>query len=889
MAKSAPYKQYTRNQRRAVLETDFSHGMMSTNGFVDEGYVKSLVNFTYEKDNGVLIPRPGIRPYQLIFPDMAFELEEGSPLLSDSLAIKDVKECVENGKSYYQIVLGMADSEHDTKGPLIFVTSERATRFSTIDVTEDYTYDIRYSSSVYSELATAYYYTSDLPVIHNIPLVADPIRRTEFPVGTFAFGNSYYFFGEDDHGVAKLFQTYFDDTAVPKRYQYKEVTPKKLRVSEAVTYGYNMLAGADAYVFEDQYTASVFEFEGILPYDPSSGKLMMTPKKNQYVKFRAYFNVDYTIPTKSKYDVVWEWRETTSADWTLIQRTTEVIDQATELICTFQPPAADMMIRVSVYPYVDNDGHTSSTVYDTVEKAMVVGFDFNAENYGAASAVEQEVYDLSTATGMEAWNGRIVLWGLPKDPTILFISDYNEPSYFPYPNNITIFDEPIVYALEFMDSLAVFTTNKLYQVTLEDDGNSWKTEILQSHLSINAWDKHLVQTVRNMLYFKSGNYYYMMVPKAQSQTGELTLAPITTPITSFFDNFAVNVQNILRETYDYLGDYELITYYNFLDYEDIHNLYLYKFDNSDSLLHFDVIYNTVDRTWKVWVFESARIIFPFKHNATETGLLATTSLINAVSVDEPEHGDPRRVIQIFTWDKLAVRGEYLPNNVSILYDPDEASIQSEEQRLIIPSGVAHVDENGVVIFGDPYADAVDTTVYLLSVEGYYSGFNVNDIASTLRTVYNSDEEYFTFRNFQFLDTGYREDEIQAKKRYRELQIQVNNLDKKNLQFGMEFILDGAPRKLFYKYDVTQIIDEFDPEYGIVYIDSTPFLEVDLDDIDVTNQWTIDQSLIPDVTLWKVRVAISGKGAAPRLKLLSRNEKRFELLGVNWISRVMNMR
>ena len=47
MAEKVPYKQYTRNQRRSVLETDFSKGMMSSQGLVDEGYLKSLVNFTY--------------------------------------------------------------------------------------------------------------------------------------------------------------------------------------------------------------------------------------------------------------------------------------------------------------------------------------------------------------------------------------------------------------------------------------------------------------------------------------------------------------------------------------------------------------------------------------------------------------------------------------------------------------------------------------------------------------------------------------------------------------------------------------------------------------------------------------------------------------------------
>ena len=49
MARSAPYKQYTRGQRRAVLDTDFSKGMMTTNGLVAEGYVKTLTNFTFEK------------------------------------------------------------------------------------------------------------------------------------------------------------------------------------------------------------------------------------------------------------------------------------------------------------------------------------------------------------------------------------------------------------------------------------------------------------------------------------------------------------------------------------------------------------------------------------------------------------------------------------------------------------------------------------------------------------------------------------------------------------------------------------------------------------------------------------------------------------------------
>lgn len=881
MARQAPYKQYTRNQRKAVLDTDFSKGMMATNGLVAEGYVKTLTNFTFEKDNGSLVPRPALRPYQLIMPDMDFDIEDAPFLLENGLSIKDVKECVEDGKTYYQIVLGLLEEGSDDSGPLIFVTTDRPNEFSLFKLNDEYTYDVRYTSSVYSEPITANFYSSELPVIHGVSLSADPSKSVEFPVGTFAFGNSYYFFGDD--GLHQgLFRTVFDAEALPPRYKPEYVRPKELSVSESVAYGYNMLLKDRAYSFTNKLGSGSFQFEGILPYlietnalgEHLHSKLLMRPRANQLIDLVCY----YSAPSNAIYEIVWESRETTSSDWTELKRETVTFDVDTELTLDgFNPQNKDLMIRVSAY----------TTGSDRIEKAMVVGFDFSGSTQGAASFLDQKVYDLSTATGMESWNGRIVLWGLSADPTILFISDYNEPAYFPYPNNITVFDEPIIYAVEFMDSLVVFTTNKIYQVTNED--GTFKSTVLQSHLSINTWDKHLIQTVRNMLYFKSGNYYYMMVPKAQSLTGELTLAPITTPITSFFDNFSVSVDTILRETYDYTGDYNLITYYNFLDYEDVHNIYLYQFEGSSSLMHFDVIYNTVDRTWKVWVYESAHMLYPFRQNATETGLLGMTSLITAVNKAAPLLDDIRRIIQVLTWDKLGVRESYLPNGVSIIYDTEHTGVTIDQRRLIIPSSIAHIDENGVLVFQDEYADIVESRAVLYGLKDYYSGYYVNDIFNALKDVFVNNDKYFTFRNYQFLDTGYRDDEVQAKKRYRELQLQINNLDKKDMNFGMEFILDGAYRKIYYKYDTNQTIDEFDPEYGIVYVDSTPYLETDLKDIDITNQWTIDQSLTPDISLWKVRIAISGKGSAPRFKLFSRNEKRFELLGISWISRLMHMR
>ena len=54
-------------------------------------------------------------------------------------------------------------------------------------------------------------------------------------------------------------------------------------------------------------------------------------------------------------------------------------------------------------------------------------------------------------------------------------------------------------------------------------------------------------------------------------------------------------------------------------------------------------------------------------------------------------------------------------------------------------------------------------------------------------------------------------------------------------------------------------------------------------------WELDMSLFPEMTLWKVRIPVSGKGYTPRFLLVSRNEKAYELLNHNWVFREMYSR
>jgi hypothetical protein len=138
------------------------------------------------------------------------------------------------------------------------------------------------------------------------------------------------------------------------------------------------------------------------------------------------------------------------------------------------------------------------------------------------------------------------------------------------------FSESIIYILPYLDDLLVFTTSKLYSIRLGVDGLSWTVNNIQGNLNIKEDDIHLIQVVKNMVFFKSGNYYYMVVPKASVTTKELTIAPISRPVEPLFDTFKSTIDKAIKTIYDYSDGMELLYYYNFLDFEDVHNVMFSK-------------------------------------------------------------------------------------------------------------------------------------------------------------------------------------------------------------------------------------------------------------------------------------------------------------------------
>jgi hypothetical protein len=153
-----------------------------------------------------------------------------------------------------------------------------------------------------------------------------------------------------------------------------------------------------------------------------------------------------------------------------------------------------------------------------------------------------------------------------------------------------------------------------------------------------------------------------------------------------------------------------------------------------------------------------------------------------------------------------------------------------------------------------------------------------------------------FKNYQFLDTGYRKHNPEYKKRYRECQFRLNNVSQKQQHFYTAFLIDGDRRRSFMKYNLQHNIDPEDPEYGLItmvpeWVDPTivPGVTVLGKETSDVNAWQLDVSTFPDRSLWKVRIPVSGKGYAPRLQLLSKSEQAYELLSITWVARMLNSR
>ena len=828
---------FKRGHRVQNIEETFSKGMSYTSAPLAEGYNRVLVNLDMQDSGNSVTPRLGLRADSYMYngwPNVGSDEDNNLFEIIDAHAFDDrnlLSTIWYTGRNNEDKIFGKYVTEGtiycDTFGYPGFGKQNHAATLDGGRLTR-----------------TAHLMSNFGAEIHGMRLLqkinVDAPTVTETPntlgvrvVGTWAYNNNYYFY--DDLGLCCVYSYYpenvYETPSSETAKHYKNdpkldtFTPKMITAKEAVTYGYNMLL-ANPYQFANTAGGNVLEFTGLLPY--VNGELCMTPVQNQDIHFVA----TGTIPLNKQYKFVAEWASMNSTSWNTIKEWTADTgaDISTlEIAFDFTPPIAEAIIRISAYPVTEN------VAADISDSVLAVGFSFQKTVYNNTINSDKKQYSIHKASGICYWKNRIVAWGVPEDDTILFVSDVNDPTYFPYPNNIETFTSSIQYCTPFGDDLLVFTADALYIIALANDGASWTCKCLQRNLCIAAWDVHLVQTVKNMLFFKSGNYYYMVVPKSGSLTGELTIADVSKPMRGFFDNFKASVLEILNNTYmpevEYT-DFGIAHYYNYLSKDSVHNVYMLVVPGihktHDTYVNLDVIYDTVNRTWRIYTYGSSARLVPHNTSSTQDTMFVSKFQFG---VDNKHTG-----VQHLAWS----------------VEREDLYLQNNDSRLVVDG-----DEN------------------------------IKPSANQKQSIIG---------NRQLIDTGYREHASNFKKRYRELQFTINNMSFSALQFYVSFLIDGALRKSWYGYEIVQDTDPTSLTYGVISVHRVLLPGVSntsgapvTPSTTVLDDWMLDMSAFPDNGYWKCRVAVSGKGYVPRMLINSPNAKIFELLNISWVYRTLYSR
>lgn len=886
MAQSGAYKQYSRGTRNIILEESFNGGMFSDNIPLDGNKFKHIVNFNVSDVAGQLVPRRGKVADTEISTDSCETALLIPPTEATTLGIYNVR---------YNAVEGGEDELVDAVRKFIITCPN-----------ESYAQRSTYTAVYHNMFNTmpdgnrlSSYYTSktSLPIYVAATEEIKPIKPSAtgvFPdyyckviegpwdsksnaarisvlskmdtfkprarlVGASLDNNLYTFaYSEDGNKLVRFVPL---PTTPNRTYNIETIVPKEIDSTYANNYGFNMLS-TTPYSFNNKI--GTWELNSLLPYeDEACTKLLFSYNTGQ----KVYFKVTFNYAASSTVNVKVSKKLNSEDSWELLPTDKTITSTATEcppLIIPIVAPSESFSLRVEL-------SNTSNIVLSSNDYPCSGGSE-TGETYGTTKGLSPATYDLTTATGMLTWKQRLVLWGIDKAPNMLFCSDINNATYFPYPNCCEIYNDNILYVCIFMDSLLIFTPENIYKTTLNTDG-SFKTECVAADVRLTYDDMYSVVPVKNMLFYKSDNYYYMLVPSNKALTfGELNVAPVSSPINYMLDHMDIELKRLLISMY---GEE-----WNYPDVEDLilePHTYQTYLANNDVCLDFRFIVSTKDRT-----VDKLKISYVLKYSTT---LRTWTSEL---------YYTPFSSIQMYAKNVAGVPRyiTYTTNNVDTAIIATSTYIEGSSLYCLNINGGTIAQDNGTLYSTDTKIFIDESYPESISFKDNVVNYTIkphiltDDIDGTIDNYATSD----LLKNKQYIDTGYKNFNVSNKKRFRELQFKINNKLAIPITFKTGFIIDGDRRVKQGSYtltpteDGTQLITIPTAEQLV-----TGVTEFEDDNTYNDNVFALDNASLSVNDVATVRWKVSGKGYAPRLTLLSENEKSYELHGLCWVARPMNAR
>lgn len=799
-----PYKNTSAHRQRAIsTESPFASGMKYTHLPIGDGYARTLVNFKIHNDGESLRPRGGLKALKQYTPlnttsSNVIVYANGTILVANSTDTDTASEHFiifgqldADGVKLDKTWMLLGDPEHG-------VIAQCSTTNTSLKCTETPEY------------------------MHGMPLTEYNTRK-----GINCIMNGTLYALTASNKLVYIDVQWSNEYKTEFTWDLVEVEAKEPNPSMTINYGYNMLK-SNPYTFTNKLTATgALTALGVVPYD-ASGNLLLSARAGQEITFNLVYQYPQKHVTNSdtyRYQIELQDNDAgTSAEVIIPWSTSPVVHPADDIKFTITPTIKSFTLIARLYVQSDIDDQLDEwdnndnlqqlckrEEFVTPESVTTLAsYHLTDETDTTAKNLKPIAYDLTKASGMCTWQQRLVVWGVPSAMSTVWVSDINDVTYFPYPNNVEIFSNDIVACVPYMSDLLVLTKNDIWRLTLNEDGLSFKLTKVQDNVSINLEDSLTVTTVQNMVFFKNDDKFYMIVPNYSFNTGVygVQMAPISRPIEQLFSSFSDSVYDIVNAVYGLEPNVSksniaqsLLGYNCYVDNTEIHNVYKLKYTRTINTVStvvacvdVHIIYNTVLRAWTIDMY-----------NTDSTSMYVAV----ATSTDNTKYFKP------------------------VITD-----------NGIIPTVLAYDDS---------------TTVD-------------SDIINNKYTI--------NVGNRQYIDTGNRDFAEDLKKRFREVQFCVNILERGTLNFNTGFIVDDTPEISNFDWDV-QVDD--DTYLSVARVERE---NVGTPDLTSLNFWRVSEDQFPDVTMFKVRYHVCGKGYNGSAQIISDNAAMYELRHISFVYRQM---
>lgn len=620
MAGTTLFKNTANNSHRKRYVTNidnFSSGMKFTNAPHLDGYAKSIVNFDLKNDGECLVPRGGIKLYS-----------HWNPVLTAN--DKYVDYCVHHAGAMfvsdhdgtdadlcqYYIVGGVVATGMEVETTKLFVEYNNNT------ITAEYT----------SELHGVLLMQPAMPSIHNLTIDVPKYRNGIY---TSLEGNTYLLLNDGTSNNLCVIRAKFNEEKTSVTWSLEAVAPTEVQPTQAMNYGYNMFKD-NPYEFVNTVSSTgAIQLTGVIPY-AEDGKLLLTARPGTPIVFKLFYKYpQIDVDNEDKYLVQWEVQDlnnSTDAEVIYKVRGSHEYNPGDEITFPYTPSYTAFSIIVRLYKKSEMDAQDATWESDTALQQLVTKDAYLTPNQvttlasyyltndvsNSTSNMDAVAYDMGTALGMCTWQQHLVMWGVKNAKSTLFVSEINDPGYMPYPNNCEIFNSDIVCAVPYMSDLLVFTNTSLYKLTFEDDGLTYTVKCVQERLNMRDYDAATVLTVQNMVYFKSGNYFYMVVPNNNVGAQDTQLAPVSRPIEQMLNDMRGTISGVLNDVYNLAPDgyhnpinLQLIDFSVYVANTQVRNVYKVRVeqqyaadDTREYVIDVCLNYDTVLRAWTMYTYQA---------------------------------------------------------------------------------------------------------------------------------------------------------------------------------------------------------------------------------------------------------------------------------------------